>query len=201
VDQTEAISGQGKPDWEDTIIKLTAIAQTIIRKKGWLRKNSEATLKGQTAKDYVLNAIGWHLQNPEKYKPELGSLVTHLANRMMTLVGDDAKRKENRLGLEIQHVADGDESTYLERLTGSIENCIEEEMFNDMIISEIVHEISNIADDKNRDILEKIYLGFESELKRRQIIKTFGMTEADYDLGFKRLKTIANRVMNKYENK
>lgn len=59
-----------EPNWESIILILHAHTRRLLQGKTWFRgKNPASYLKGKEIDDYVFDAIGRYLENPQKYDP------------------------------------------------------------------------------------------------------------------------------------
>jgi hypothetical protein len=182
-------------DWEDVLVRLEAFTRSLLKKQRWFRGGSIATfLKGKEMKDYVYEAIGKYLRNPEKYDASKGDLVLYLEwNLIRGLVSNDATSEENKTSLDVfaydGQSEDGEDSSYLDRILPSIEPMFADELDYTRIKEHIEKEIQG---DK---IVEEIFLGMYSfGMKRRHIIEEFDMSEPDYDNGNRRLQTIIRQT-------
>ncbi len=203
---SEANFELSEDELRDIIRKLTAFTyRYAFDNKSWFRKGSDSLLKGKKVEDYVYEAIGRYFENPEKHNTERGSLFTYLSTVVMTLVGNDLRSKENKTTWAIPHEADGDENgnkelDYFDLVTRRIEENIEDQIYYDQIVKDIVEEIAKQEEAGNKDILEKIYLGLDLGLKPKDIMETFKMPNGEYNNGIRRLRTIVRKIVSKYED-
>lgn len=188
-------------DWEDVYAKLYGYADFLLRSKNWFRgKNSGVYLKGQEVHDYVIEAITRYLEHPEKFNPSKRSLVSYIKLHLIrTLVGDDAKLKENKLNQDVFAFADKvvgegeDAESFLDTVLPFVEAFFDQEVDFEKIMNHIETEV------KSDGITENIYLGICCYgMKRREVIKEFSMTESEFDNGMRRLKTILKNTVATY---
>lgn len=191
-------------DWEDVILQLQSYTRFIVNDKGWFRGRKTSTyIKGQEIDDYVYEAIGKYLKNPEKYDPNKGTLILYLKyNLIRSLVSNDLVSAENTNTNDVFGIADRKEDeddgagSYLDATLPYAEVFFDERLDYKLIMADIEKEV---ASDK---IVEEIFLGTRTYgLQRRQVIEEFKMTEQDFDNGMRRLTTILNNVAKKFDLK
>lgn len=188
-------------DWEEVLLKLQCYARSLINGKQWFRGNKTTVfLKGKEIEDYVFSAIEKYLRNPEKFDPQKGSLINYLQyNLIRSMVGNDIRSRENKTSMDVFTTADNTEPeenscSYLD----SIMPCADAFFDQEIDYNEIMSYIE--AETKGDKIVEEIFLGlFHFDLKRREIIEEFSMTEKEYDNGMRRLNTIRNKTADKYK--
>lgn len=196
----EKSTGDSNIDWEEVLVMLNAFTRSLIKHKPWFRGGSTDTfLKGKEVKDYVYEAIGRYLKNPEKYHPSRGNLIDYLKyNILRTLVGNDLRSEENKVSVDVFKYSneDGlnDEGTpYFDSLLPCIEPLFADDIDFITIKEFIEKEISG------ETVLEEIFLGlYTMGMKRREIIKEFGMSDKEYNNGNRRLETILNRASSHF---
>lgn len=177
-------------DWEELLPKLLAYTHRLLNSLDWFRgKRTDTFLKGKKLEDYVYEAIGEYLANPEKFKPEKNdSLEKFLCFSIIRrLVWNDIQSKENTTTRHIVILQDEseDEVHTMEDLFPYIEATFDQQMDYDRVVEYIEEQIK---DDK---ILENIYIGrCHFGLKRGEIITEFELGTKDYDNGVRRLNTI-----------
>jgi hypothetical protein len=180
-------------DWADVLVKVETFTRSLLKSKNWFRGGNTSTyLKGKEIKDYVYDAIGLFLKKPEVYDPSRGTLVNFLNYYIVRLlVHKDAISDENTDTTDISlYFADnGDEAHYMEKMLPYAEAFFDGEIDYKATMNELETSIHGDT------VVEQIYVGITSGLKRREIIKEFGMTEQDYDNGKRRLQTILKRVL------
>lgn len=188
-------------NWEEIIPILHTFTDRLIKAKKWFRgANSDSYIAGKEVKDYVYEAIARFLEEPDKFRPEDGSFIKYLKfNLVRSLVGADIKKMENRLTSNVVQIyaeySENEESTnaYEESIGQYTEALFDDEIDFKAIMVEVE---GMIAEDS---LLENIYLGVKvMNLKRREVINEFGISEKDYDNGIRRLDTILNKVAKKY---
>lgn len=182
-------------DWEDIILKLMAFTRSLASSLTWFRgPKTISFLMGKEAEDYVYAAIGKYLESPQKFDPTKGDLVDYLKyNLIRTLVGNDARKTENRLSKDVFANFDEDEDdengSYLDRILPHFETLLPDDIDYNTIKEYIEKEIQGDKD------VENIFLGLYSfGMKRREIIEEFNMTAGEYDNGMRRLNTVINRA-------
>lgn len=181
-------------DWQDIYLKLEAFSRSWASGRSWFRGDDTPSFyKGKEGHDYAMDAILKHLDQPDKYDPALGDLLKYLEyNLVRAAVGNDLRRKENRLTSDIfKYDNDGDEegTPYAERLLPHTEAS-----FSDDYDYE---ELKSLIEEKSKDDpeAEKVYMGKMFEMTREEIIKDSAMTPGQYDNANRRLKTIVNRAL------
>lgn len=197
-EQTDAI------DWDEIYVQLYAYTHSLLKTKTWFRgKKADSFGKGKQVGDYVSEAIEKYLTHPEKYNPELDrSLVNYIKLHIIrTLVGNDAKSKENKLNKDVYGISsdkkesDDNAGTYLDSVLPFAEALFDQEVDYNEIMNTIE---KNVGDDEEAG---NIFLGKISGMKRREIMQDFGMSGGEYDNGMRRLQTIFNGVIKDYELK
>jgi hypothetical protein len=193
-------AGLSDQEWESIITQLKAFFRAFTRDKHWFRgPDTETFLKGKSIDDYVYEAIGRYLRNPEKFDQRKGTLIDYLKyNLLRGLISNDLTNKENEKTKAVyenvlRHDADDHSTAYYDRLVP-----ITEALFNDEIDYDIIMDNIQEAVKKNT-ICENIFLGlYLYGMTRAQVIEEFGMTAQEYDNGNRRLKTIIRTVALKY---
>jgi hypothetical protein len=193
-------SQPSEPDWEEIIIQLQAFTRSFVKGKGWFRgKNASTLLKGQEIDDYVYEAIGRYLANPEKYRSEDGNLVDYLKwNLIRSLVSNDLVSAENRTSSDsLNNMRKADESEdflyYRDARLPYLSVLFDERVDYNSIINYIQEEVS--YDQR----VEEVFLGRSEELMRREIIKEFNMSETEYNNAVRRLETILKKVKQRFD--
>lgn len=195
----------GEPvDWEEVILKLQVFARSCVEGKGWFRGGKTKTyLSGKEINEYVMGAIEGYLWNPQKFDPAKGSLIDYLNYSIVRrLVSNDLVSKENRITQDVYSVADNleededDRGSYLDRTLPYTGAYFDQEIDYNEIMGFIEEEI------KGKVIEENIFLAVYSYgMKRCEVIAEFNMTEAEYDNGIRRLKTVFAAAATKYDLK
>ena len=187
---------------EDLYDKLYVYTDYLVKQKKWFRKgNSDTFLKGKEVHDYVSEAIEKYLTNPEKYDSSTGrSLLNYLKLHVIrTLVGNDARSPENKTSKDVfavQEDLDDNESTYLDKVLPFLDAFFPDEIDYHSIMEHVENEIQGDKD------VENMFMGLcLYDLKRRDIIKEFSMTEGQYDNGLRRLKTILKNTAQQFNLK
>lgn len=189
------------PDWEDIILKLHSYTIGLIKGKTWFRgKDPGSYLKGKEVDDYVYEAIGRYLEKPEKFDPEKGTLVDFLKFSVIrSLIANDLRSDENKTTKDVFGIADGldDEdsaSNYLESVLPYVEAFFDQQVDYDNVIASIADNVQGEND------VEQIFVSiYGYGMKRREVIKEFGMSEETYDNAFRRLKTIIKNTVKKFD--
>lgn len=183
--------------WDEVIVGVEAFARKLLKCKKWFRgDNTEVYLKGKELNDYVYEAIGIFWKNKEKYDPKRGTLINFINFYILRLlIYNDSVKDENKETKDTSLYFDNDEDRgdYMEAILPYIEAFFDEDVDFKLIMAELEESV------KHEIIVEQIFLGKSGfGLKRREIIKEFGMTENEYDNGNRRLQTIINRIISKY---
>jgi hypothetical protein len=205
-------------DWEEVILRLQSFTRSLVNKKGWFRvsciskkdsknegefKYVSTYLKGKEVDDYVNEAVEKYLKNPEKHDPEKGSLVDYLNyNIIRSLVINDLVSSENRTSKDVLSYSfnleddENDTGSYLDRILPHAEAYFDQEIDYSEILAFIEKE------SKGDKIAEEIVLGIcFNGLKRREVIEEFNMSEKEFDNGMRRLRTILNRAVKRFDLK
>jgi hypothetical protein len=181
-------------DWKDIYLKLEAFSRSWASGRSWFRgEDTTSFYKGKEGHDYAMDAILKHIEHPEKYKPELGDLLQYLEyNLVQAAVGNDLRRKENRLTNDIfKHDDDGDEEgiPYADRLLPHTEAAFTDDYDYEELKKYIEEGIKGDTD------VENVFIGKGMDLHRIEIIEEFKMTPGQYDNANRRLKTVVNRAL------
>jgi hypothetical protein len=185
-------------DWETIIISLHAYTLSIVKSKGWFRgSNSKTFIGGKEVTDYVYEAIGRYLKNPEKFDSSKGSLINYLKyNVIRSLVSNDLTSAENRNSSDYtfkNESIEKEDRDYKQLIEPLIETFFDEVIDYKNIIESVQNDI------RGDIILEKIFNGLTYEnLKRREIIEYHQLSEKDFDNGMRRLKTILKKTVKKF---
>lgn len=188
-------------DWEKVILCLQSYTRSLLKGKGWFRGGETTTfLKGQKIDDYVFEAIGKYLRNPEKHDPSKRSLIEYLKKHLIrSLVSNDLVSAENKTSSDVfayenENEDEDDSAPYLDSILPHAEVFFDQEIDYKEVMSYIESETKGDA------IVENIFLGISGYgLKRAEIIKEFNMTENEFDNGMRRLITIRNKAAKKYD--
>lgn len=181
-------------DWDKIILRLVAFTRSLAKGKSWFRGGkTDSFLMGKQADDYAFAAIGKYLEEPEKFDASKGELLDYLQyNLVRSLVGNDLRKKENRLTQDVfAHCDDDDDehAPYLDRILPHIEALFPDDIDYEAVKEYIEKEIQGDADAEN------IFLGLYSYgMKRREVIKEFEMQASAFDNGMRRLNTALNRA-------
>lgn len=190
-------------EFEEIYDKVYAYTDYLIKNKKWFRKGkSDSFLKGKEVHDYVMEAIEKYMRAPEKYDSSSGrSLINYLKIHIIqTLVGNDARSPENKTTADVFSILGNEEiedpSTLIDSILPHLDQYYDDEIDYSAIMTEIEHEVTADPD------AEKVFLGLSVfDMKRREIIKEFDMSETEYNNAVRRLDTIKNRVAKKYDLK
>lgn len=188
-------------EWEQIIPSLQSFTLSLVKGKGWFRGEEPiAYLEGKEVDDYVFEAIGRYLQNPEKFNPARGTLINYLKfNLIRSLVSNDLVSEENITSSDVFAIEfvdrdDDDQTNYLDAILPHAEAFFDQEIDYNEVMSFIESEA------KGDTIVENIFLGITGYgLKRSEIIKEFGMTSDEFDNGMRRLITIRKRAAEKFD--
>jgi hypothetical protein len=182
-------------DWQDTYLKLVAFAHSWASGRSWFSgEDTTSFLMGKQGHDYAQDAIVNYIENREKFKPELGDLLDYLKyNLIRAAIGNDLRRKENRLTKDIfkedKEDDDDDNTSYAERLLPCTVAAFSDDYDYDELKKYIEEGI------KGDTHAENILMGKCLDMLRREIIEDSNMTPDDYDNANRRLKTVVNRAM------
>ncbi|MBO0953229.1 hypothetical protein [Fibrella forsythiae] len=183
-------------EWEDLYECLYIFTDKLLKNRMWYKKLDDSSfIKGKQVHDYVSEGIERYMFNPEKYKPELGSIQDFIKFHIIrNLVRTDVVSSENTETLDIYYNSSEDESdsNYIESLFPYLENYFGDKIDYETVTNHINSEI------EGNTILEEIFLGITSDLKRGDIIEQFNMSEAEYDNGMRRLKTVLKNTATKF---
>lgn len=186
-------------DWEKAIISLHAYTFSIVKAKGWFRGNfTEIFPEGKEVSDYVYEAIGRYLKHPEKFDASKGTLINYLKfNIIRSLVSNDLTSAENRCSTDTPLIADSDDEENYQQLIEPLLNVFFDEEIDYQTIMQKVH-----CAIEDNEILQKIFNGISEEnLKRREIMEHYQISEKDFDNGIRRLKTILKKVAKEFNLK
>ncbi|WP_339880799.1 hypothetical protein [uncultured Algoriphagus sp.] len=183
--------------------KLYVYTDFLVKKKKWFRKGkSDSFLKGKEIHDYIMDAVEKYLRFPEKYDLTSGrSLVNYLkVHIIQTLVGNDARSPENKTTSDLFaiYTDEGvdDPSAFLDTILPFLEEHLDDDLDYNTIMKQIEQEVN---EDPNA---ESVFLGLSVfDMKRREIIEEFKMSESEYNNAVRRLNTIKARVAKQYDLK
>lgn len=189
-------------DWKDIILRLQAYTRMLVKGKGWFRGSDIGTyISGKEIDDYVFEAIGRYLKNPEKHDPSKRTLVEYLKKHVIrSLVSNDVKSTENRTSTDLfpsesENKDNETLDTFIDAILPKVDAFFDEEIDYGKIMSSIESET------KGDEYVENIFLGINCGMKRADIIDEFGMTTSDYDNAMRRLITIRKKVAQTYNIK
>lgn len=186
-------------EWKEIILRLQAYTLMLVKDKGWFRGSKAGTyISGKEINDYVFEAIGRYLKNPEKYDPSKRTLVEYLKKHIIrTLVNNDLVSAENQTSTDIfafesENEDDDDSDTFIDAILPQVDAFYDDEIdyFNIMNFIE--------SETNGDEYVEKIFLGLNCGMKRADIIDEFKMSPADYDNAMRRLITIRKKAAQKY---
>ncbi len=188
-------------EWEEIILRLQSYTRLLVKGKGWFRGGKITTfLSGKEIDDYVFEAIGRYLKNPEKHDPSKRTLIEYLKKHVIrSLVSNDLVSAENKTSTDVfaYENENGDEdepSPFLDSILPYAEVFFDQEIDFEEVMSYIESEA------KGDGHVENIFLGLEGYgMKRAEIIKEFNMTPIEYDNGMRRLITIRNKAAKKFD--
>lgn len=189
------------PDWEGIILILQAYTRGLIKGKKWFRgKDPVAYLKGKEIDDYVYEALGRYLRNPEKFDSSKGALTDYLKFSVIrSLVANDIRSDENKTTKDVFGIADDldDENnadSYLESVLPFVEAFFDQQVDYDTVMNDIAETV------QGENEVEQIFVSvYGYGMKRREVIKEFEMSEETYNNAFRRLKTIINNTVKKFD--
>jgi len=189
-------------DWKEIIVRLQAFTRLLVKDKGWFRGSDSGTyISGKEIDDYVFEAIGRYLKNPEKFDPSKRTLVEYLKKHIIrTLVNNDLVSSENQtstdlLAFEPENEDDEGTDNFIDAILPNVVAFYDDEID----YTEIMNFIESEA--KGDEFVENIFLGLNCDMKRADIIDEFKMTISDYDNGMRRLITIRKKAAQKYKIK
>lgn len=188
---------------EELYEELYIYTDYLIKQKKWFRRGSDSFLKGKQVHDYVSDAIERYLNEPEKYDESKGrSLLNYLKLHVIrNLVRNDSNSSENQSTLDVFAHSSSDngedsESSYLDSVLPFLDAFFPDEIDYNDIMSYVEGQV-----EEDKDI-ENIFLGLcVYDLKRREIIKEFDMSEGQYNNGLRRLKTILKNTATEFNLK
>lgn len=197
------ISEVTNEEWEDIILRLQSYTRMLVKEKGWFRGvDAGIFISGKEIDDYVFEAIGRYLKNPEKHDPSKRSLVEYLKKHIIrSLVNNDLVSAENQTSSDVfsyekENEDEDDSAPFLDSILPHAEVFFDEEIDFNEIMSYIESET------KGDEHVENIFLGLVGYgMKRAEIIEEFGMKPTEYDNGMRRLITIRKKAANKYDIK
>ena len=147
-------------DWEEIILRLQTFTRSVANGKGWFRgEETTIYLRGKEIDDYVFDAIGIYLRNPEKFDPNKGSLIKYLCFSIIrNLVRNDLVSAENRTTNDVfayqnERDDEDDSSPYLDAILPHAEVFFDQEIDFMEIMSYIETET------KGDSVVENIFLG------------------------------------------
>ena len=152
-------------DWPKVILSLNAFTKSLVESKTWFRKKSGSYIGGKEIEDYVNEAIARFIEEANKFDPQRGTLLNYLKfNLIRMLVSNDVKLKENRVSSDLSVFDDSEEENadYSESIQPYIEAYFDEEIDYNNVASDIEAAI------QTDQLLQKIYTGICSDLKRRE---------------------------------
>lgn len=189
-------------EWQEIILRLQAFTRFLVKDKGWFRGSEAGTyISGKEIDDYVFEAIGRYLKNPEKYDPSKRTLVEYLKKHLIrTLVNNDLVSSENQtstdlFAFESENEDEEGKDTFIDTILPKVDAFYDDEID----YNEIMNFIESEA--KGDEFVENIFLGLNCGMKRADIIDEFGMTASDYDNAMRRLITIRKKAAQKYNIK
>lgn len=189
-------------DWKDIILRLQAYTRMLVKDKGWFRGSDAGTyISGKEIDDYVFEAIGRYLKNPEKYDPSKRTLVEYLKKHVIrTLVNNDLVSADNQTSTDLfafksENEDDDGSDTFIDTILPKVDALYEDEIDYNKIMSFIESET------KGDEYVENIFLGLNCGMKRADIIDQSGMISSDYDNAMRRLITIKKKAAMKYNIK
>ncbi len=191
----------GKPDWDNIYPKLLARAHYLITRRHWFRGTSiDSTVAGQQAEDYAQEAILRYLQDPDKINAHPGlSVESYLKYYVIrTLVGNDVRSFENRQFSVLPEFGSFDETggdTVQAAQLLAINYYFDEGIDYETVMAKLEEMVMG------DDIAEKILLGSQCNMERRDIIREFDMDGPQYDNGVRRLNTKKIAVANHFNLK
>jgi len=190
-------------EWEEILLRLQSYTRKLVKEKSWFRGDGTATfLSGKEIDDYVFEAIGRHLKNPEKHDPSKRSLIEYLKKHVIrSLVSNDLVSAENKtssnlFAYENENEDEDDSAPFLDFILPHAEVFFDQEIDFKEIMCYIESEV------KGDTIVENIFLGISGYgLKRAEIMEEFNMTPVEFDNGMRRLITIRGKAAKKYDIK
>jgi hypothetical protein len=192
------MDSQDETDWDKLYLCLYAYTDGLLRKRRWFRKTEDgSTIKGKQVHDYVSDGIERYLTAPEKYDPSKGALDEYIKfNIIRGIVSNDFTSAENKTSLDVlAFVSEEDADTgadYQETILPYVVALIEQQMDYDRIMPCIEEEVKGDA------VVENVLLGITMDLKRREIMEEFEMSEQEYANGIRRLNTIQKNIAKKF---
>lgn len=183
--------------WKDIITQLLAYAHQLMKAHKWFRGDSDTSVKGMQAEDYVQEAIARYLKDPEKYDTSKGSLIKFLKYYILRqLVSNDSKSLENRSYSDIfqwQRNNSDDCDDFVETVIPFVSANFGDDLDYFQILSDI-----RIALESDPICLTLFELIRERGFKRRDVIKEAKITEGEFDNAMKRLDRTLKKISKKY---
>lgn len=186
-------------DWKEIVLRLQAYTRMLVRDKGWFRgSETGAYISGKEIDDYVFEAIGRYLKNPEKHDPSKRTLVEYLKKHIIrTLVNNDLVSSENQTSTDLFSFESETENedgsdTFIDAMLPKVDALYDDEIDYISIMNFIESEAKGDA------YVENIFLGLNCGMKRADIIDEFRMSPSDYDNAMRRLITIRKKAAQKY---
>ena len=191
------MDSQDETDWDNLYLCLYAYTDGLLRKQRWFRKTEDgSTIKGKQVHDYVSEGIERYLTAPEKHDPTKGALEEYIKfNIIRGIVSNDFTSAENKTSLDVlAFVSEEEESgaDYQETILPYVMALIEQQMDHDRIMACIEEEV------KGDTAAENVLLGITMDLKRREIMDEFQMSEQEYANGIRRLSTIQKNIAKRF---
>ena len=185
-------------DWNKIYLQLFAYAHQLLKVHHWFRgKQIDSFIAGKQPHDYVMDAIEKYLEEPGKFDPTCNrSLVNYLKYHIIRQsISNDSKCAENRTSSDVFRPREYEEdSDFVDLVLPHFEGHFDD----DMDLKEILNKVSEEV--RKDPILAKIFEGACKErLKRGEVMKTYELSESEYDNGFKRLSTILKRIAKKFD--
>ena len=183
--------------WKDIITQLLAYAHQLMKAHKWFREDSDTSVKGMQAEDYVQEAIARYLKEPEKHDSSKGPLLKFLKYYILRqLVSNDSKSLENTGYTDIFRWQ-GDDSDGGDDFIEAAIPFVNANFGADLDSSQILADI-RAALQKDPTALMLFELVKEKGYKRREVIKETNIDENEFDSAMKRLDRVLKKVSKKY---
>jgi len=192
------MQNQDEIDWDSLYTCLYAFVDKLLKKQRWFRKTDDGSaVKGKQVHDYVSDGIERYLTSPEKHDPARGKLEDYIKyNIIRGMVSNDADLAENKKNLDVFTVKHNDDTNdvadYQEAMLPFVEALVDQQLDYDLIMPYIEEQVKDDA------AVENVFLGITMNLKRRDIMEEFQMSEQEYDNAVRRLSTIQKNIAKKF---
>jgi hypothetical protein len=185
----ESSSDFDEQKWAEVLRDLIPYAYVVIDHYYWYRGKASLP-KGLEPKDLATDAVLWHLENPGKFSPSRGKLISFLKYSVLRrLISNLSSLDENTLTLDLEN----GERPYEECIPYN-QAFIEESIDIDVFISIIESELSK---DVDPNIWEIFYYLYSEEKQKGEICTNLGISGDEYNNKLKRMKRRIAGIISK----